>query len=109
MSLSGENGAFMKEVKQLDTTTRLLDGRVGAWKNQVDYDKLLAAEKLWISSLQQSSTRTELVSGFKEIRIDSIPFIIEMFPGAYHIVNYRKIIPLNSKANFTDKVATSTW
>ena len=44
----------------------------------------------WKRGQQQSSTRTELVSGFKEIRIDSIPFIIEMFPGAYHIVNYQK-------------------
>lgn len=88
IGISGENGNFMNQLITLDNITHRLHGKKGAWFNDVDFEKLTLAEQNWISSL--NSLKSKHISGFKEIRIDSIPFITRRFPHAFHIINYRR-------------------
>ena len=85
IGLSGENGQFMIKLKDLDRFTHGLDGGSGAWRNTVNTSKLRAAERIWISSLM---TKHRRFSGFKEVRLESIPFVVDLFPNSYHVINY---------------------
>ena len=100
VGLSGENGDFMKKLMSLDKTTRFINGKKGAWFNKVDLDKLMVIEQNWISSLNSANT---IISGFKEIRIESIPYITHLFPDAFHIINYRRNHTLQLASQFQTK------
>lgn len=97
VSLSGENGDFIREMMQLDRTTRNLNGRKGAWLTDIDDAMLVSAQKSWIGALTR---RHANYSGFKEIRTESIPFIKNLFPQAFHIFNYRKNHSLQLQSEF---------
>ena len=106
IGLSGENEPFMSRLVSLDSITRNLNHKRGAWFNDVDFEKLLLAERNWISSLNWK--KTKIVSGFKEIRIDSIPFFKQLFPNAYHIINYRRNHTLQLQSSFHRRSSDTT-
>ena len=100
IGLSGENGQFMHQIAMLNRTTHSLNGKKGSWFNNVDWDMVKHSQQSWISSLNAAKKN---ISGFKEIRIDSMPFIIKLFPGASHVVNYRRNHTLQLKSQFQTK------
>ena len=88
VALSGENGRFMEVLQTLDTVTRDLHGGTAAWRNRIAFDKLARVEADWIALLMDDPRRS--VAGFKEVRTQSIPFVVHLFPDAHHIISYRR-------------------
>ena len=78
ISLSGENGDFMKDMDSLSSYMMYLNHRNGAWFNEIDEVLRDRAEELLIQSLTMNH---QAFWGFKEIRTERIPMIVKLVPN----------------------------
>jgi hypothetical protein len=106
--LSGENEALAESIEQLAYRTLSLkehgsNSENGAWFNRPDEEAITAAARMWICALRSDAPRGAGYRGFKELAsrsLGQIHVMRELFPDAYHILNFRKDLTAQTQSNF---------
>jgi hypothetical protein len=106
--LSGENHALADKLDSMrGETTKLASGahvtEDASWYNHPNDEMLKSAVRMWICALRGDAPDSAEYRGFKELShrsVTQIDTIVDVFPDAYHILNFRSNLTAQMESDF---------